>query len=129
VIEDLSTGGIRLECANTERASTREDASLCGADPLTPDLDHLPTTDRVIECPAADPVASFENDNRVPRSHQVAGGRQPGKPGANDRDIHHAGRLRGSRGRSVSERARRRSGSTDDRLPAGDVAHRPATTQ
>ena len=65
----------------------RQDPVLGRADPLGADLDHLAVADRLVERPAADPVARLEHDHVAAAGAQLARRREPGEPGPDDDHI------------------------------------------
>ena len=60
---------------------------LARADPLAPHLDHLAVADRLVERPPADPVAGLDDEHLAAPGGQLAGGHQPGQPGADHHDF------------------------------------------
>jgi len=57
---------------------------------LSADLDHLTTTELVVQRPASHSIARFEHDHRVSGLDQIAGGAEPGEAGADNHHVHAA---------------------------------------
>ena len=70
------------EGLEAELADQGQHPVLGRADPLGADLDHLAVADRLVQRPAADPVAGLEHDRLAACGVQRAGRREPGEPGA-----------------------------------------------
>ena len=86
-LEDVLAGAVGREGLEPELADQRDHPVLGRADPLGADLDHLAVADRLVQRPAADPVAGLEHDHVAAGGAQLAGRRQPGEAGADDDDV------------------------------------------
>ena len=116
------------ELADPELLCEGEDVVLGGADERGAALGDLAPADRLVEGPAADPVAGLQDDHRAPRLDQPQGGCEAGEAGA-DHD-HVGAEARGTGGVGIrgspQHRPQARGGRGAEKAATADrvVGHR-----